>query len=156
MCKKCWLLVAILAVALGYMVYAFVLSGETEETADGRQALLLNEAEKDLLLTEMRSFLMAVQQVTDGVTKEDLEQVANSARQVGAAAQQAVPATLTAKLPLEFKKLGFDTHRQFDALALDAEQLGDPQHSLKQLTGLMNNCIACHATYKIRVVAESK
>lgn len=155
MCKKCWTLVVILLVAVGYMVYAFVLAGKTVETADGRQALLVNEAEKDLLLTEMRGFLVAVQQIGDGVSKEDLEQVAKSARQVGAAAQQAVPTSLTAKLPLEFKKLGFDTHRKFDELALDAEQLGDPQHSLKQLTGLMNNCIACHATYKLKVVADS-
>jgi hypothetical protein len=147
--------VVVLLAALGYMVYSFVLTGETEQTEDGRQALLLNEAEKDLLLTEMRSFLLAVQQISDGVTKEDLELVASSARAVGAAAQQSVPANLTAKLPLEFKRLGFDTHRQFDALALDAEQLGDSQHSLKQLSGLMNNCIACHSTYKIKVVANS-
>ena len=45
--------------------------------------------------------------------------------------------------------LGFDTHRKFDTLALDAEQLGDPDHSLEQLAELMSNCVACHAAYRI-------
>ncbi len=65
------------------------------------------------------------------------------------AAQEAVPSSIAGKLPLQFKQLGADTHRQFDTLALDAEQLGDPQHTLQQMGKLMNNCIACHATYRL-------
>ncbi len=64
---------------------------------------------------------------------------------------QGVPGTLMGKLPLEFKKLGFDTHTRFDQLALDAEQLGDPGHSLTQLAELMQNCVACHAAYRFEV-----
>jgi len=51
---------------------------------------------------------------------------------------------------LEFKKLGCDTHTKFDALALDAEQLGNTKHTLEQLATLMNNCVACHAAYQIQ------
>ncbi|HID48188.1 MAG TPA: hypothetical protein EYP40_00985, partial [Chromatiales bacterium] len=40
---------------------------------------------------------------------------------------------------------------QFDQLALDAEQLGDPAHALAQLSTLMQNCVACHAVYRIEV-----
>ena len=69
------------------------------------------------------------------------------------AAQTAVPPALIGKLPLTFKKLGFAAHSQFDQLALDAEQLGDPLHTREQLTDLMNNCVACHATYSL-VVAD--
>jgi hypothetical protein len=53
------------------------------------------------------------------------------------------------KLPLAFKQLGLETHSGFDALALDAEQLGDPAHTLTQLAGLLQNCVACHAAYRI-------
>jgi hypothetical protein len=83
-----------------------------------------------------------------------MDSVVEAARRVGAAAQQTMPGSLVGKLPLEFKKLGFDTHRKFDQLALDAEQLGDLEYTLKQLAELMNNCVACHATYRIDVVKE--
>jgi len=34
-------------------------------------------------------------------------------------------------------------------LALDAEQLGDPEQTLEQLSVLTQNCVACHAAYRI-------
>jgi cytochrome c556 len=53
------------------------------------------------------------------------------------------------KLPMEFKQLGFDTHTKFDQLALDAEQMGDKDQVLEQVGKLMQNCVACHAAYRI-------
>ena len=41
-------------------------------------------------------------------------------------------------------------------LALDADELEDPEHSLQQLSELMQNCVACHAAYRIDAVAESE
>ena len=43
----------------------------------------------------------------------------------------------------------------FDQLALDADQLGDRDHVLEQLGVLMNNCIACHAQYRLEAVATA-
>lgn len=149
MCKLCWTLSILLAVISAYMSYKFVLTGAVAPSGDGRQAILLDEPERDLVLGEMRMFLSSVQKITDGISKNDMEIVVKAAREVGLAAQQAVPGSLVGKLPLSFKKLGFDTHSKFDALALDAKELGDPQHALEQLSALMNNCVACHSTYKI-------
>ena len=132
------------------LLYKFILSGSTAEVADQRTAILLDEAERELVLGEMRQFLVATQQITAGIQAEDMELVAKSARSVGRAAAQGVPGTLMGKLPVEFKQLGFATHGGFDQLALDAEQLGDPAHALEQLGGLLNNCVACHAAYQIR------
>lgn len=39
-------------------------------------------------------------------------------------------------LPLEFKQLGFSVHRDLDQIALDAESLGDRDHTLKQFSHL--------------------
>ena len=77
--------------------------------------------------------------------------VADAANIVGRPAQEGMPSSLVGKLPLEFKKLGFDTHSRFSQLAMDAESLGDEQHALAQVSELMENCVACHATYKIEV-----
>jgi len=149
MCKLCWILLLILAVISGGMAWKFIYSGETVTAADGREALLLEPAERNLVLAEMRAFLASVQAIVQGAQEKDMAAVTQAARRVGAAAQGAVPGSLMKKLPLDFKRLGFDTHRRFDQLALDAEQLGDPGHTLEQLAALMGNCVACHAAYRI-------
>jgi cytochrome c556 len=147
--KVCWLVAVCFALTTGLLAYMFLWKGETLPASDGRLAIQLAPGERDLVLAEMRAFLQAVQGIASGVKEEDSQSVATVARQVGASAQQAVPTSLVGKLPGDFKVLGFDTHRKFDQLALDAEQLGDPMHSLEQLTELMNNCVACHAAYRI-------
>ncbi|MDH5572648.1 MAG: hypothetical protein OEY89_12860 [Gammaproteobacteria bacterium] len=148
MCKTCWTLVLVLSIAVAGMAYKFIIAGDAILSSDGRQAIQLSDSERNLVLTEMRTFLSSAQAITLALTTEDMGQVAKAARIVGAAAQQAVPGSLIGKLPLEFKKLGFDTHQKFDQLALDAEQLGDREYTMKQLAELMNNCVACHATYR--------
>lgn len=149
MCKICWTSLVLSLFVVIAMAYKFIISGETVVASDGRQALVLTEPERDIVLTEMRTFLQSVQQITSGVSNQDMTVVVNAAKTVGAAAQNSVPGSLVKKLPLEFKKLGFDTHQKFDQLALDAEEFGDPAHSLRQLTELMSNCVACHEIYRI-------
>ena len=154
MCKTCWLSVVILAVLLLGTIYKFVIEGSTRQSTDNRLAIQVTAGEKDMVLAEMRAFLASVQQITQGVSSKDMQLIATSARTVGLAAQQGMPGSLMGKLPLEFKQLGRNTHEQFDLLALDAEQLEDAEHSLSQLGALMQNCVACHATYRLEAVAD--
>ena len=156
MCKLCWTISLVLLLAVSAMTYKFIISGSVAPSSDGREALLLEPGERDLVLAELRAFLESIQTITSAVGKKDSTQIAAAARKVGAAAQQAVPGSLVGKLPLSFKKLGFDTHKKFDMLALDADELEDPEHSLQQLSELMQNCVACHAAYRIDTVAESE
>ena len=149
MCKLCWTFLLCAIVAIGAMAYKFIISGETIIATDGRQSLLLEAGERDLVLTEMRMFLNAAQQIIHAANEDDSEAIAAAATVVGRAAQAAVPGSLMKKLPLEFKKLGFDTHSKFDELAKSAEQFGDPAVSLKQLAVLMQNCVACHEGYRV-------
>ncbi|WP_457673150.1 hypothetical protein [Thiolapillus sp.] len=151
MCKLCWTILILLLLALAGAVYKFGFVGSVERAPDGRLALQLSADERNMVLGEMRAFLVAVQNVIAATNAEDMEAAAEAARAAGMPAQQSIPAALVAKLPMEFKKLGFSTHRKFDELALDAAQLGDPQHTREQLAALMNNCIACHATYSLEV-----
>ncbi|MDQ7014992.1 MAG: hypothetical protein Q9N68_01315 [Gammaproteobacteria bacterium] len=149
MCKLCWGVVFVFALVSGGLVYKFILSGSVLEASDGRAAIQLSQGEKDLVLSEMRAFLSSVQHIVAAVSNDNLADVAQAAREVGREAQQAVPGSLMGKLPLGFKKLGHDTHSKFDQLALDAEQLGDASHTLKQLAELTQNCVACHAAYRL-------
>ncbi|MEZ5541409.1 MAG: hypothetical protein R3F42_05135 [Pseudomonadota bacterium] len=149
MCRICWILVLLLVLLAGGVIYRFVIQGSVESAGDGRTAILLDPAERDLVLAEMRVFLESVQQVTAAIAANDPARAAAPARRAGRAAQQAVPGALMGKLPLPFKQLGYDTHSRFDELALDAEQLGDREHTLGQLEILLQNCTGCHATYRI-------
>jgi hypothetical protein len=154
MCRVCWIVVVVLVLVTAAVTYKFVIQGQVTGSADGRTAIQLEGNERDLVLSEMRVFLESVQQITSGLSKDDMTRVANAARQSGSNAQMAVPGSLVGKLPLAFKKLGFDTHARFDELALDAEQLGDRDHALTQLNAILMNCVACHAAYRFEVPAH--
>ncbi|MGB5453825.1 MAG: hypothetical protein WBN02_08945 [Sedimenticolaceae bacterium] len=147
--RLCWLLTLIFAAATVGLVYVFVIRGETQPASDGRVAILLAPGERDLVLSEMRAFLVALQTISQAVVDQDAATAATAARMVGGAAQQGVPASLVGKLPLAFKRLGFDTHARFDQLALNTEQFGDTSQVLPELATLLQNCTACHAAYRI-------
>lgn len=154
--KLSWVLAAVFALSSGLMAYIFILSGSAGKSEDGRFTIQLTPGEKDLVLSEMRTFLDSVRQITQGVASNDFYVVAKAARKVGRTAQQEMPGTLVGKLPLEFKKMGFDTHSQFSQLALDAEQMGDATQTLEQLGALLQNCVACHAAYKFEAIKDSQ
>ena len=151
MCKLCWSISAVLSLIILGMGYKFIIQGNVAQIKDDRVAILLTKSERDLVLSEMRVFLQSVQQITNGISKEDMSIVAIAARKSGKEAAVAVPGTLIGKLPVGFKKLGFDTHAKFDSLALDAEQLGDGEHSLSQLNTLLENCVSCHSAFRFEV-----
>ena len=151
MFKPCWSIVIILSLVTVGMAYKFIIQGEVIEEPDSRTTILLTQKERDLVLFEMRVFLQSVQQITSGISADDMDLVASSARKSGRNAQIAVPGTLIGKLPIAFKKLGFDTHAKFDELALDAEQLGDGEHTVTQLGTLLENSVSCHSAFKFNI-----
>ncbi|HEY9081581.1 hypothetical protein [Magnetovibrio sp.] len=102
-----------------------------------------------MLLAEMRGFLESVQSITSGLAAKDMAVISDSAHAVGMANAQDVPVALMSKLPLEFKSLGMKTHQAFDALALEAQDMGDEQIILTKVSELLLNCTACHAAYRL-------
>ncbi|MCG7871996.1 MAG: hypothetical protein JAZ20_08600 [Candidatus Thiodiazotropha weberae] len=113
--------------------------------------IYLTAVEREAVLSEMRGFVKSTAGIVKGLSAEDMEMVTASARKSGRGAGAHMPHTLHKKLPVSFKKLGSDTHRRFDELALDAEQLGDAGHSLSQLGALLDNCVSCHSSFRIKV-----
>ena len=136
------------------LVYMFFIKGSVAVATDERTAIILTEGERDFVLTEMRGFLTAVQQVIEGVDEKDMKKVAEAAKAAGAAATRTMPGSLPRKLPLGFKQMGHPTHKAFDELAMEASEIGDAGKVIKKLGTLMNNCVACHATYKLEVGAK--
>jgi hypothetical protein len=124
-------------------------SGSKIEDPDTRQTLRLPSDERHLVLTEMRNFVIAMQQIMDGLASEDMATVAVAARKMGSGAANEIPPHVVAKLPDPFKQLAGKVHTTFDAIALDAESLGDTKHTVGQLRDLTQHCVACHAIYQV-------
>ncbi len=149
MARLGWILFLIMTLIAGALAYKFILSGDTELAADGRKTILFEESERTFFLNEMRNFLIAVQQISDGIEKDDMDQIVAAAKKVGSGDLAHVPAGIMGKLPLAAKKMGLSTHRAFDQMAMDAESLGDKDHTLSQLNKILPTCTACHSLYRI-------
>lgn len=137
------------AAALGWL---FV-RGTTAAGTDGRTAILLAPAERDLILSEMRGLLQAVDGIVNGLTEADQatrkDRVAKAARSAGMAMAADNSPVLMAKLPLPFKQMGMSVHRDFDEMAARAEQGGEPAEVLRALSSITNRCTVCHAMFRL-------
>ena len=154
MCKLCWGVSALLIAVIIGMGYVFIIKDSTMTADDGRTAIFLSEGERDLVLSEMRGFLEGVQEITSGLANDDMKTVASSAQALGMASAGNAPASLMAKLPLEFMTMGMDTHKAFDALSIEAQDIGDSKVILTKLSELMNNCTTCHAGYRFEIQGD--
>jgi hypothetical protein len=128
----------------------FFVRGNTAAGTDGRTAIVLQTAERDLILGEMRLLLTATHGILTGISANDMKQVATAARSAGMGAAVDVNPALMAKLPLPFKELGMSVHHRMDDIAAAAEN-GKPASELTgMLTNTMSSCIACHASWQLK------
>jgi hypothetical protein len=130
----------------------FFVQGWTTEGTDGRTQIVLAQAERDLVLSEMRMLLKAVHGVVTGLAGQDLEtdrrQMEQAARSVGMAMAADVNPSLMAKLPLPFKQMGMSIHQDMDALADAIVQKETQQQILHRLSSMTARCTTCHDMYR--------
>jgi len=145
-----WIAIGILSIIILAAGIKFVVIGNTTQGDDGRTAVILEPTEKDAVLGEMRGLLEATQMIMEALANDDLKGVEAAATPLGSGAIATVDFALRAKLPLEFKKLGFGTHYAFDDIAKMAKE-GKPAKAIQlKYVDMMNNCIACHAMYQLQ------
>lgn len=154
--KLGWGLSGLLAVVITAMIYVFVLPVSTERADDGRAIIILEPAEREFVLAEMRKFLETVEAITKGLADSDMTAVAASARGGGLENEGSAPPSIVAKLPWAFKELAMDTHRAFDGLAGQAEGGAGQTAMLTALGDLMNKCTTCHAGYRFDIEGDAK
>jgi hypothetical protein len=146
--KVLWTIIILLLGLSGFLVNKFI-SGSVEPSEDGRTAVILTKDERNLVLSEMRAFLVSVQGVSQAITEKDMAKVAELSHKAGMAAEADTPGALLQKLPLGMKQLGFGTRKKFDEISETAKTSKDPLVVRKQLDTLMQNCIACHVSYRL-------
>jgi hypothetical protein len=124
---------------------------EVTSIADPRTPIMLSDDEINFIRREMRGLLESVREILDATSSNDPQRIIAAGRRAGMNGPEAthIPQTLAPRLPMEFKKLGLATHRAFDQIAFDAEKIGATDRAYRQLADVMNNCTACHGTWRI-------
>jgi cytochrome c556 len=120
--------------------------------ADNRQMLNLSKPQRNHVLGEMRSLLAGTQTILGALARDDMATVAEQSKALGFNMKHKAETPLHDVLPKEFMQLGMSMHKDFDLIAVDAESLKDPKHTLQQLSATMGKCTACHDTYQIQPV----
>ncbi len=132
---------------LGLML-VFALPLQAAEHIDLRKSLGLTPPEKAEFLAEMQQMLGSIQGVIQGIALDDRDMIIKAARYSGNRMARATPDSVRAKLDDEFKSIGGPTHLMFEELVIRAES--DPAEDLLLFTAkIMNNCMLCHAKYKV-------
>jgi len=153
--KKPIVIITILSVLLNIVVlYLFVIKGETVVSDDSRVALEMSDSNRDFVLEEMRDFLESVRKINEGILKEEPNLIIEAGKKSGGSVIDHAPKGLLKSLPIGFKELGFATHDIFDEIQKSAKNNFNPKESQSQLNILLNNCVACHQSYKIEIFQE--
>lgn len=127
----------------------FFINGTKQRGVDERTSIILSTDEKDYILYEMRGLLEAIGEIVTALSEGEFAKVSSAARLVGSEHMGGEPISLVAKLPIEFKKLGMETHELFALLAVEAEDMRDQDVILDQLGNIINNCTTCHSAYQL-------
>ncbi len=146
--KVLWIIIILLLGLSGFLINKFI-SGEVTPSEDGRTNVVLTKDERNLILAEMRAFLVSVQAISEAITAKDMDKVVTLTHKAGMAAEEGTPGSLLQKIPLSMKKMGFGVRGQFDEMSASAKETKDPAIARKQLDNLMNTCIACHSIYRL-------
>jgi len=106
---------------------------------------------RELVMSEMRDYLVIMAEIQQGIAENNPDKIYEAASRQGQASIDETPARLLKLSPMACKQMGFRGHHLFQAIADSAKTNYNPKTTIKQMAELTNNCVACHATYKVVV-----
>ncbi|MES9877832.1 MAG: hypothetical protein ABW162_05675 [Candidatus Sedimenticola sp. PURPLELP] len=136
-------------------VFSLVLFGLSlpvlAETTDHRTAIKIPAKFKPQILADMRKNLETIQGIVVALSSENFDRVAELASELGSMDHSDEVIQRRTLMPEAYRGLGPQMHLGFQAIARDARDFGDVNHSLEQLAALMAICTSCHANYRLEV-----
>ncbi|GAB4423394.1 MAG: hypothetical protein OHK0011_03250 [Turneriella sp.] len=120
---------------------------------DVRIVVELQPAEREFILSEMRELLRAVHEIHAALATGETQAAIKAARRVGmgnhdTVVENAQPG-LMLKIPMAMKKLGHDTHRNFDVIADLLDKKASATEIHRELVELTAKCVSCHSGYRL-------
>jgi len=119
-----------------------------DEPTDSRVDLGFTPEEKATFLADMRVMLGSIQGILRGISEEDRDAIVEAARISGNRMARNTPQSIRDKTPPEFKAIGGPMHLAFEEIVIRAET--DPLEDITAMTAdAMNQCMACHAKFRV-------
>jgi hypothetical protein len=124
-------------------------------TPDSRQAVAFPAPMRDHILANMRDHLLALQQIQQALADGAYDRAADVAeRRLGMTSLEAHGAHESAKfMPEAMQAIGTGMHRaasRFAVAAADAGASGNARPALAALAQVTQQCVACHAAYRVK------
>lgn len=117
-----------------------------------RMVIRATAEEQAHALTEMNDFLNALHTINTAVANKDFETVAKVASAIAKHSNSEKPAvelSFESKVPPEWKLFARPLRQGFGEVALAAKQDPTIENVMSKLAKTTQNCVACHATFKI-------
>jgi len=147
--KKCAVIIVLLLLVIAVGAYKFIIQGSTIQGSDGRVVILLDAKERNYILNEMRGLLGHMQQLITAISKDDMDEVIKISNTLVEDSSGQAPTRIIAKMPIAFKKMSLNIHSDFKVLQENVVKNRDGKQALAQVSKIMTNCIACHATHSL-------
>ena len=134
--------------ALGLVAYA------SADDSDPRELVALPAMMQQHMLANMRDHLLAIAQIQDALADRRFDtaaQIAEGRLGLSSLASHGA-AHMAPYMPKPMQGIGTQMHRaasQFALVAEDASVDRDLARALKSLSEITQQCVACHATYRI-------
>lgn len=116
---------------------------------DPREVVRLAPAEAEKLRAGMRAYVESLQGIVAALAANRTADVPELAARSGARMLRDVSLLSGLQLPPGFVAMSLATHSQFDELAETAARGTSRTAILESLSGIMANCVSCHAAYRL-------
>jgi hypothetical protein len=150
-------------VSVGASAYALFAGAQTHEhnaaapataQTDGRQLVTLPEPMRLHTITSMRDHLLALQEIDDALSRNDFDKASRVAEQrLGMSSLELHGAAHIAPyMPQVMQDIGTQMHRSASRFAIEAQNASvsnDVRPALAALSTVMQQCVACHAAYRL-------
>ena len=129
--------------------------GQQATPADGRQVVNLPEPMRQHMLANMRDHLRTLQEINDALSNNAFDKASSIAeKRLGMSSLESHGAAhLAPYLPQGMQDMGTQMHRAASRFAVAAQDAGvsnDVRPALGALGAVMQQCVACHETYRVK------
>ena len=123
-------------------------------SADARELVRFPEPMRLHTIASMRDHLLALQEIDEALSNNEFDKAASVAEQrLGMSWLEAHDAAhLAPFMPKAMQAIGTQMHQAASRFAIEAQNASvgnDPRPALAALGGVMQQCVACHATYRL-------
>jgi hypothetical protein len=123
-------------------------------SCDARQLVKFPEPMRIHTITSMRDHLLALQEINEALSANAFDKAATIAeRRLGMSSLEVHGASHIAQfMPKGMQEIGSQMHRAASRFAVEAQNASvsnDVRPALAALSGVMQQCVACHATYRL-------